>query len=462
MYLKVLGNWGKLLAYIAIIGITLSVAIFTTTITRAAPGINQQMNFQGRLLNAQGAVVPDGRYNIQFKIYQDGDGLTAGNTTGTPAGILKWTESHLNASSQGVIVKNGYMSVQLGSVTPFGTAIDWNQDVLWLSMNIASTNATCTPFASCTPDGEMTPMKRLSAAPFAINSSQLGGMTSAQFLQFAQGVQTDASTNTSSIHINKTGTGNFLSLQASSVEAFTLANNGDIAFGANDNHTISVVTASEDSDGKALAVSAGSGGIGAGNTRGGSLSLQGGAGGGVNGIGGNVIIDAGAGIGSGADGEIAIGTASASTITLGGDLADGQVQDIAIGNNSTGGTTNVTIGSDQGAAAGSTTLQAKNAVTIKTDGTTQATFNNSGLYLGNGVTANAPSNFTISGTASTSASVAGGAITLQGGNASVDNSNGGDVIIRGGTSSGSGSSGLVILSTPTFSTTTNDSNCYTG
>ena len=139
------------------------------------------MNFQGRLLNAQGATVADGYYNLEFKIYQDGDGQSVGNTTGTPVGELKWTESHLNANAQGVMVKNGYMSVQLGSVTPFGMAVDWNQDTLWLSMNIASTNASCTPFANCSPDGEMTPMKRLSATPFSLNSGQLNGLTSNPF-----------------------------------------------------------------------------------------------------------------------------------------------------------------------------------------------------------------------------------------------------------------------------------------
>ena len=52
----------------------------------AAAGVNQQLNFQGRLLNSQGATVPDGFYNVQFKIYQDGDGQSVGNTTGSPAG----------------------------------------------------------------------------------------------------------------------------------------------------------------------------------------------------------------------------------------------------------------------------------------------------------------------------------------------------------------------------------------
>ncbi|HSX02720.1 MAG TPA: hypothetical protein VLI05_05415, partial [Candidatus Saccharimonadia bacterium] len=48
----------------------------------AATGINQQINFQGRLLNAAGAVVADGTYNMEFKIYQDGTGTVAGNPGG--------------------------------------------------------------------------------------------------------------------------------------------------------------------------------------------------------------------------------------------------------------------------------------------------------------------------------------------------------------------------------------------
>jgi len=85
-------------------------ALFVSSISPiyAATGINQQINFQGRLLNAAGATVPDGFYNIQFKIYQDGDGQSVGNTTGAPAGTLEWTESHLNQASQGVRVQNGF------------------------------------------------------------------------------------------------------------------------------------------------------------------------------------------------------------------------------------------------------------------------------------------------------------------------------------------------------------------
>lgn len=162
--------------------VALITTLFLTSAAFAAPGANQTLNFQGRLLNSSGGTVPDGYYNIQFKIYQDGDGQSAGNATGSPAGSLKWTESHINnGGTSGVKVKNGYFSVVLGSKTAFGSSIDWNQDTLWLSMNVAGSAISCTTFGSgaCTADGEMLPMKRLTAVPYAMqaqNANTLGGM----------------------------------------------------------------------------------------------------------------------------------------------------------------------------------------------------------------------------------------------------------------------------------------------
>src|SRR5580704_14737089 len=110
---------------VALLGGFFVISLLPGKPAHAATGINQEINFQGRLLNSAGATVPDGYYNIEFKIYQDGDGQTAGDATGSPAGSLKWTEDYLNANSQGVKVINGYLSVELGSITPFGSNINW-------------------------------------------------------------------------------------------------------------------------------------------------------------------------------------------------------------------------------------------------------------------------------------------------------------------------------------------------
>ncbi len=198
----------------------------------AAPGINQTINFQGRLYTASGATVPDGYYNIEFKIYQDGTGTVAGN----PSGSLEWTESHLNSNSKGVTVRNGFMSVELGSVTAFGSSVDWNQDTLWLSMNIGNTNVSCSPFASCVPDGEMVPMKRLSAVPYAMNAMQLGGKTAGDFIQNGTAPQTS--------NFNITGTGTASILQASSLDTaaagtLTLGGSNATSITLADNTTLS-------------------------------------------------------------------------------------------------------------------------------------------------------------------------------------------------------------------------------
>lgn len=402
--------------------------------TQAATGINQQVNFQGRLLTSEGATVPDGYYNIQFKIYQDGNGQTVGN----PGGSLEWTESHLNDNGQGVTVKNGFLSVQLGSVNAFGSSVDWDQDTLWLSMNIAGTGEACTPFANCNPDGEMLPMKRLSATPYSLNSALLGGISSAGYVQMAQGLQTDASSNTT-IHIDKTGSGDLMALQSGGNDAITIANSGSITFGAATDHAIAVATADADTAGRQLTVEAGAAGSGTGALDGGDLVLQGGAGGGTDGNGGDVLISAGAADGSGLDGVITIGATTTSAIN--------------IGTNTSGDTTDVTIGTGAAAGGGNTTLQAKNNIELATDGVVRGTFDTANrLFLGNGVIAASPDDFTVSGTGSNATGINGGDLSVQGGDATTGDAHGGNLHLSGGVGAGTGVDGLVVLGTTSFST----------
>ena len=421
---------------ILLLSIALITTLFLNVAAHAAPGVNQTVGFQGRLLDVNGDIVRDGYYNVQFKIYQGGTGEQAGN----PGGTLQWTETYINnGNTTGAVeVKNGFLSVNLGSINPFGTSVDWNQDTLWLSMNIAGASTSCTTFGAgaCAADGEMLPMKRMTATPFALNSAAVNGKTADNFVQLAQGVQNDATNNTSSIFINKTGTGNLMQLQNTATDIFTIGNTGNLTLGSNADKSISLATSSANEAGKNLSVVSGAGGSGAGSA-GGNLTLQGGAAGGTNGNGGNVSIEAGAKTGTGTDGSIAIGTAN---------------------------TSNVTIGSGSGSIAGSTTLQAKNAVTIETNGTTRATFSDSSntAYFGNGVSAAAPNDYTLQATNSSASGVNGGSLSIQGGSATTGNANGGNVTLGGGTGSGTGANGLVVLNTPTFATTTSDTSCYTG
>jgi hypothetical protein len=447
---------------ILLLCIALITTLFFGVISRAAPGVNSTIGFQGRLLDSSGNIVADGSYNMQFKIYQGGTGTAAGN----PGGTLKWTETYVNngTTTGAVEVKNGFMSVNLGSINPFGNQVDWNQDTLWLSMNVAGASVGCTTFGSapCNADGEMLPMKRLTATPYSLNSAALNGKTADNFVQLAQGVQNDASLNTSSIYINKTGTGNLVQLQNTATDVFTINNDGDVRFGNNANHSLSVDASGANVNGRDLAMSAGTGGTGTGSN-GGTLNLQGGAAGGTNGNGGDIQINAGTKTGAGTDGTISIGTASGSSINIGG-TSTALNQNINIGtNNTSGSVSNVTIGSGVAASSGTTIVQAKDEVAIKAGGETQATFSSNGntLYLGNGSAVSSPNNYTVQGSNSTSAGVDGGSLTVQGGNATSGNANGGNLTLGGGAGSGTGADGLVVINTPTFSTVSDDANCYT-
>jgi hypothetical protein len=162
--------------------VALNTTLFFATVSHAAAGTTRTISFQGRLQTAAGSVVADGHYNIQFKIYQGGAGTAVGN----PDGTLKWTETYINnGGTSGVDVKNGFFSVNLGSVNPFGTSVDWDQDTLFLSMNVAGSATACTTFgtAPCAADGEMLPMKRITATPYAINAGAVGGKTVDQLIQ---------------------------------------------------------------------------------------------------------------------------------------------------------------------------------------------------------------------------------------------------------------------------------------
>lgn len=188
----------------------------------AVPGINETINYQARLLSQTGAVVPDGTYNIRFKIYCGGDGVLGtvvdGDCTNGTQEDLLWTETR--ESGNKVTVKNGFFSVYLGSVTALNGNVNWNEDKLWLTIDIGGTGAP-------SYDGEMSPFTRFSSTPYSLNSKLLGGMASSEYVQLAKGLQADASTANASIAINKTGaTANILDLQRAGNSVLLIDNGG--------------------------------------------------------------------------------------------------------------------------------------------------------------------------------------------------------------------------------------------
>ena len=119
----------------------------------AAPGINQQIHYQGLLTDSSGNSVTDGSYDIVFKLY---DASSSGN--------LLWTGTHTAANGNAVTVSSGVFSVLLGSGSGNSLAsVDFNQDEIWLGITINT-------------DSEMTPRQRMAAASYAFNADKLDGI----------------------------------------------------------------------------------------------------------------------------------------------------------------------------------------------------------------------------------------------------------------------------------------------
>lgn len=140
----------SLIAGIALV-VSLSISLAKPMASNAAG--SDDLNFQARLQSSAGAIVPDGSYNIEFKLYNASSG-----------GSALWTEDYTNTGGHGVSVVNGYLSVNLGSLTSFPTDISWDQD-MYVTMNVGGT-ATGTP----SWDGEMNPRLKLTAVPYAFQA----------------------------------------------------------------------------------------------------------------------------------------------------------------------------------------------------------------------------------------------------------------------------------------------------
>lgn len=156
----------KVKVFSVIVFLVLSGGVLATLNPAPASAVtSSNLNFQARLLQPTGALVADGTYNIQFNIYSVSSG-----------GSTLWTESRLNNAGQGVNVKNGYLSVNLGSITAFPATIDWDQE-LWLGMTVRGTGSCV--FGACTPaDAEMSPRFKLTAVPYSFIAARALGVAS--------------------------------------------------------------------------------------------------------------------------------------------------------------------------------------------------------------------------------------------------------------------------------------------
>src|SRR3989338_11645245 len=137
--------------------------LLTTSTLHAQTSINTQVTYQGRLTDASGDNVTDGSYNFVFALY---DGSSSG------ARCLWISKGTCGTSTTiALSVSNGIFSLNLGDTSSAGGSQNALTLPFYDTMYLGVTVGT---------DPEMTPRKRLTAAPFAQNADTLDGMNTSQ------------------------------------------------------------------------------------------------------------------------------------------------------------------------------------------------------------------------------------------------------------------------------------------
>ncbi|MBI3633447.1 MAG: hypothetical protein HY226_04095 [Candidatus Vogelbacteria bacterium] len=171
----------------------------------------KQISYQGKLTDATGVTVADGKYNIEFNLYNTSTG-----------GATLWTNTLIQTDR--VQVTNGLFSVMLGATSTSLTSIDFNQP-LYLSIKIGG--VTDVPVW----DGEMTPRKTLGTVPYAFNADAIDGLDSTAFVR-TDATSTVATSSTDTLlTLNQLGTGDVFDAQGSGSTFLIVTNAGDIGIG---------------------------------------------------------------------------------------------------------------------------------------------------------------------------------------------------------------------------------------
>jgi hypothetical protein len=363
------------------------------------------INFQARLLQSSGALVPDGNYHIEFKLYNavTSSGSSQGSCTGD-ANCL-WTETRTTGNL--VTVSNGYFTVNLGSVTALPN-INWNQE-LWLTMNVGGSGG------SPSYDGEMSPRLKLTAVPYAFTAGSLtqtsGSNTNSLQLATPTGNATftiqAATTGSYDIcttaavctgYAASTGSGNYIQNQNASAQA--TSNFWISGTGRADTALQAPLLQTPDVTGASTAITLRSGNSTSSGATGTVTIASGNA---TSGNSGNISLDVGTATG-GTKGTVSIGTANASAVTVGNSSGNTTINGsaastIGFGNfgvAASGAVTAVGVNSGAGLIQGTNGLTLTGATNINTSGS-------SAINIGTG---------SYSGTIAIGNSTSGGAIGI--------------------------------------------------
>ena len=175
-YHRVLASWTRhFFGYIAAILLvsTMLLGLLPATETSALTTTPTKMNFQGRLTDSAGTTMPDGLYNMKFRLFTVASG-----------GTDVWNETR--ETTNRVQVTNGLFSVQLGAVTPISTSL-FASGSLYFEVELPTpATATCgTGSCQTWTEGPMTTRSILSTSAYAFNSETLDGLDSTEMGQLA-------------------------------------------------------------------------------------------------------------------------------------------------------------------------------------------------------------------------------------------------------------------------------------
>lgn len=226
-------------------------SVFTKRVAYAATDTTPHLvNFQGRLADHNGYSIPNGSYNMKFRLYTT-------STGGTPV----WEADYLVASSQGIQVMGGLFSIQLGDSTassmPSGNltpSLFAGNSNLYLSVELPGP-ATATSSSPSWSEGEMSPRQALASAPFAMNADTVDGVDSSQLARTDQG-NTFAGNNVFSNDLTVNGATNLASVtssgtitvQGGNVSVGTTSLAGSLTLSDGSSNTVKLQTSSQAND----------------------------------------------------------------------------------------------------------------------------------------------------------------------------------------------------------------------
>ncbi len=121
--------------------VVFALVLWSIVYTPLASQVPQKLHFQGILTTTGGVTVPDGQYQLTFRLY-----------TSATAGSPVWTET------QNVTVSSGIFSVELGAVTPLNLSFD---QPYYLGITVGS-------------GSEMAPRIPLLGSPYSFYAQQAG------------------------------------------------------------------------------------------------------------------------------------------------------------------------------------------------------------------------------------------------------------------------------------------------